>query len=67
MGSECATRDALRFSSSKRCDVGALDSTEGDCEEAHLCAGKMVTGGGQWKRGLGAAGLWANTGEHFSK
>lgn len=48
-------------------DTAGIDSTEGDCEAGHLCAGKMVTGGGKRKRGLGAAGFVANTDEQFSK
>lgn len=30
-----------------------VDWTEGECEQVHLCAGEMVTGGGEGKRGLG--------------
>jgi len=47
----------VRFRITKPYDVPPIDSTEEDCEDAHLCAGKVVTGGGQRKRGLGAAGF----------
>lgn len=48
---------AVRFRIAEPYDMPPIDSTEGDCEDAHLCAGKVMTGGGQRKRGLGAAGF----------